>query len=104
MFTNINKGYYFTTTQETTQLELATVAGQILHDKGLIKSAQPKQVSVDQVRSMLASSWEYLGLYTFACNTRASSDRARKYLDYQPDEPTVFECMEHDLMACLEGK
>ncbi|KAF2174958.1 NAD(P)-binding protein [Zopfia rhizophila CBS 207.26] len=98
------EGYYFTVTQETSQLELAIAAGKILKAHGLIETEKPKRVSIDQIRNMCSSSgWAFDGLYTFASNTRAKSDRAQKYLDYVPKQPTVFECMEEDLLSCLQS-
>jgi hypothetical protein len=95
------QGYYFTASQETSQLDLAKRAGEVLESHGLIKSAEPKQIPVDVVKAMwLGGDWPYLGLYTFACNTRAKADRAKKYLGYQPSSPSVLDCMEDDLLAC----
>ncbi|KAF2204247.1 NAD(P)-binding protein [Delitschia confertaspora ATCC 74209] len=92
------EGYYFTATQEASQLELATAAGKILYARGVIDTEEPKKLSIEEIGAMtLGSSWPYMGFYTFACNTRAKADRARKYLGYEPRAPSVFECMEEDL-------
>jgi hypothetical protein len=70
----------------------------------LIQSAHPERLPVDAIGDMwLGGDWPYLGLYTFACNTRVKADRARKYLSYIPSGPTVFECMEEDLLACRKA-
>jgi hypothetical protein len=47
----------------------------------------------------LGGDWPFEGLYSFACNTRARSDRAQKCLGYNPSGPSVLECMEDDLLA-----
>jgi hypothetical protein len=73
-----------------------------MHANGLIHTTEPEQLPLEKIKAMDLGdpSWGYLGLYTFACNTRVRADRARKYLDYEPKAPSVFECMEQDLMAC----
>lgn len=75
-----------------------------MHANGLIPTAEPRQLPLDQIRAMDLGdpSWGYMGLYTFACNTRVRADRARRDLGYDPKAPSVLELMEVDLMACRE--
>lgn len=81
---------------------MAKAAGRILHSYDLIKADQPKKLSLEAVRNMRGgSSWEPMGLYTWACNTRTRSDRARKFLAYKPDAPSLWDTMEADLLAAV---
>ena len=83
-----------------TQLELAIAAGKILKARGVINTDEPKKLDVEEIRAMhLGSSFSHMGLYTFACNTRARADRARKLFGYERKAPTVLECMDEDLQA-----
>ena len=82
---------------------MAKAAGKILHAHGLIKTEQPKQLSIETVRNMRGgSSWEPMGLYTWACNTRTRSDRAMKFLGYSPTAPSLWDTMEADLLGAVE--
>ena len=79
-------------------MELAKEAGKILKARGVIDTEEPKELDVEDIRAMyLGSTWAYMGPYTFACNTRARADRARKCFGYERKAPTVFECMREDL-------
>ncbi|KAL2055304.1 hypothetical protein ABVK25_004642 [Lepraria finkii] len=96
-------GYYFASSHEVSQLHLAKRAGEILHTKGLIPTDQPKQLSLRTVREMRGgSSWEPMGLYTWACNTRARSYRSELLLVYEPNAPSVIDTLEDDLLAAVE--
>ena len=99
----IVQGYYFASSQEISQLDLAREAGRTLHAHGLIPTEEPKRLSVETVREMRGgSSWEPMGLYTWACNTRARADRAREVLGYAPDAPSLWDALEGDLLAAVE--
>lgn len=94
------KGYYFTATQEHSWLAFATAVGSILKKHHLIENEEPLQLSVEDITKLThGSSWPYEGVYSFACNTRTKSERARKVLGYQPSAPGLFECLEHDILA-----
>ena len=43
-----------------------------------------------------------MGLYAWACNTRARPDRARKYLGYEPSVPSLWDTLEDDLLTTVE--
>lgn len=58
---------------------------------------------VETVREMQGgSSWEPMGVYTWACNTRARADRARSLLGYAPSAPNVQSALEGDLLDAVE--
>jgi nucleoside-diphosphate-sugar epimerase len=93
-------GYFFAESQEASQIELAKHAGKILAAKGLIPSAEPKVLPLDVVREMRGgSSWEPMGIYTWASNTRTSCDRSRSELGYKPTAPSLWDTMEGDFMV-----
>ncbi|OAA56798.1 NAD(P)-binding domain protein [Cordyceps fumosorosea ARSEF 2679] len=97
------EGYYFATTQELSQLDLAKAAGEILHKHGLIPAAEPKSLSVADVREMRGgSSWGPMGVYTWACNTRVRPDRATSLLGFTPTAPSVLDTLEQDLLDAVE--
>jgi hypothetical protein len=84
---------------------MAIEAGRILKSHNIINDAEPLQVPVDQVKTMVGKSkWPYYGLYVFACNTRTCADRARKVFGYESHAPTLWETMERDLLLAHEGK
>lgn len=85
------------------QFDLAKEASRILHAHGLIPTAEPKSLSANTVREMRGgSSWEPMGVYTWACNTRTRADRAREALTYAPDAPSLAGALEGDLLDAIE--
>ncbi|KIW05054.1 uncharacterized protein PV09_04209 [Verruconis gallopava] len=96
------EGYFFTTSQEASQKELATVTGRILHAKGLISSSEPKSVSDEVIEQMLkAIPYPDIGFYMFSNNSRAKPERAKKELGYEPKAPTLWETVEADIDDAL---
>lgn len=93
-------GYYFTASQEASQLDIAKAAGKILKKHGLIQQEEPKQVSIDQVDAMMESRrYPGIGRYMFAANSRSKAERAPKLLGYEPKAPSIWETIEADLLA-----
>lgn len=99
------KGYYFAASSEVAQLDLAKVAGKILKTHGIIESAEPKALSLEQVDGMVSAfGVPHLGTYIFAANSRTLADRAREVLGYQPKGPSLWDALEADLLACAHGR
>ncbi|KAK4663574.1 hypothetical protein QC763_609630 [Podospora pseudopauciseta] len=95
-------GYYFTATQEVSQLDFATAIGRILKKHGVIEYEEPVQLPLDDIwKTAQKSKWRYTGIYAFACNTRTVSERARKVLGYEPKAPSLFDCLEEDVLAAV---
>ena len=93
-------GYYFCSSQEATQYDMAVAAGKIFKKHGVLENEEPKQLSVDQVNGMLSHyKVPGLALYMYAANSRTRADRANKVLGYEPRAPTIWETMEADLLA-----
>ncbi|KAF8216551.1 NAD(P)-binding protein [Mycena galopus ATCC 62051] len=98
------EGYYFASSQEASQIDMARAAGKILKAHGRLDTAEPKGVSLDTVKGMMseASKAGYPGLGTcvFAGNSRTRADRATKLFGYEPKALSLWEAMEADLRAC----
>ena len=78
--------------------------GRILKKRNIIENGDPLQMPVEEIWKLTGGSkWPYMGVYSFACNTRTRSERARKVLDYQPSAPGLFECLEEDILAAAAG-
>lgn len=93
-------GHYFTSSQEASQLDIAKAAGKILKKHGLIQQEELKQVSIDQVDTMIKSRhYPSIGRHMFAANSRSKAERAPKLLGYEPKAPSIWETMEADLLA-----
>jgi nucleoside-diphosphate-sugar epimerase len=97
------QGYYFTASQEASQIDIATAVGKILKRHGRVEDANPIQLPLEQVSSMVAHySLKDLGAYMFAANSRTKADRAEKLLGYKPEHPNLWDAMEADLLACFQ--
>lgn len=60
------------------------------------------QLPLDDIwKTAQKSKWRYTGIYAFACNTRTVSERARKVLGYEPKAPSLFDCLEEDVLAAV---
>ncbi|KAF1941140.1 NAD(P)-binding protein [Clathrospora elynae] len=95
-------GYYFAGTQEHSQLDVAKEAGKILHKHGVIKDAEPVQVSLEQLDSMASfPGFEKLARYLFASNSRTRAERAEKLFAYKGEAPGLLENLEADIMDAI---
>jgi nucleoside-diphosphate-sugar epimerase len=95
-------GYFFTTTQEASQKDLAAATGKLLHAKGIIDSAEPRQVSESVIAGTLSERpYPELGFYMFAGNSRAVADRAKKELAFMPRAPSLWDTLQKDVEDAL---
>ncbi|KAF2144826.1 uncharacterized protein K452DRAFT_245996 [Aplosporella prunicola CBS 121167] len=98
-----HEGYYFTSTQELNQLEIARATGRILKNKSLLSTEETKQLPFDQVNQMLKHPvFGVIGRYMFASNSRSRSDRARKLFGYKAVAPSFLDCLEEDLDYAIQ--
>lgn len=97
------EGYYFATHQETRQKELATAFGKILHARGVLKTAEPKQVGEEVVDEALKGMGPQVGWYNFGNNSRATSGRAQKVLGWKPHEKPLWDVLESDIDSFLSN-
>lgn len=95
-------GYYFSATNEIVQRELAERVGAALLKRGVIESAEPISLSVDDVRTMLGgANGGALALYVFASSSRSRADRAVKELGWNSLDTTLWDELEADIDAAL---
>lgn len=91
-----------TTSQEASQKDIAEATGKILHAKGILPTAETKEVSEDVIAGTLSErKYPDLGFYMFASNSRGKADRAKKELDFKPKASTLWETLEADLTDAL---
>ncbi|KAF7338105.1 NAD(P)-binding protein [Mycena venus] len=90
-------GFYFNSSSELAWKDAAVATGKLMASLGLIESAEPKEVTVENIQSMLGGTG--LGLYLFGSNSRSRADRARNVFGWKPTGPGFMEVMEADLLA-----
>jgi hypothetical protein len=99
------KGYYFCSSQEASQYDLAVAAGKVLKKLGVVDTEEPKKCTVKEVGGMLG---QYgipdIALYMYAANSRTRADRAGRVLGYKPSAPSIWECVEGDLLAYQQNQ
>jgi hypothetical protein len=104
VLTLISQGYYFTATQEVTQLETAKRVGQILHAQGRLSAPDPKQLDLATIDGLMQHRViANIARYLFAANSRSSADRARKLFDFHPSQPGLWDELEADLAAAQKA-
>ncbi|KAK7706801.1 hypothetical protein SLS63_013907 [Diaporthe eres] len=92
------EGYYFLTSEEITQKEIAVAAGKILKRQGAVATEQPRQVTLEELDAMLPHiPFRAVGRLLFAANSRSNPDRSRRVLSYEPRGPGFMDCLEDDL-------
>lgn len=97
------QGYYFTAVEEVSQYDIAAAVGKILKEQGQLPSEVPRQVSLEELDSMLT----YIPLQgtarlLFGSNSRSKPDRARKLLGYKPQRRSFLESLEEDLSSAVK--
>ncbi|KAJ7126766.1 NAD(P)-binding protein [Mycena epipterygia] len=90
-------GFYFTSGSELTWKDVAATAGKVMASLGLVESAEPKESSAADVKSMLGGSG--LALYIFGSNSRCRADRGRNLFNWKATAPAFLEVFEADLLA-----
>ncbi|KAK4548808.1 hypothetical protein LTR36_008581 [Oleoguttula mirabilis] len=94
------EGYYFASSQEASQIDIAKAASKMLKSNGMPETAEPKAISLEEIAGTYVTPSGYrIGTYMFAANSRTRAHRAAKLSGYSPSAPTVFERMEADLLA-----
>jgi nucleoside-diphosphate-sugar epimerase len=96
-------GYYFASTQEHSQIELARAAGKVLHTHGVIESPEPVQVDLEQLDSMANfPGFPKLARYLFASNSRSRAERAQALFGYMGEAPGLIEGLESDVLDVIK--
>jgi nucleoside-diphosphate-sugar epimerase len=97
-----NNGYYFAATQEHSQLQLARATAAILYKHGVIKDAEPVQVSLDQLDTIAnIPGFPWLARYMFASNSRTKPERAEKLWGYKGKAEGLMDALEKDVLYAL---
>ncbi|KAL1848915.1 hypothetical protein Daus18300_013424 [Diaporthe australafricana] len=92
------EGYYFLTSEEVNQKEIAVAAGKILKRKGLVATEEPKQVTLEHLDTLLSKSrFPGVARLVFASNSRSTPDRTRKVLSYEPRGLSFLDSLEDDI-------
>ncbi|KAK3110712.1 hypothetical protein LTR53_014720 [Teratosphaeriaceae sp. CCFEE 6253] len=98
------EAYYFTGSQEASQKEVAVKVGRFLKTHGVLATAEPKQLLLDEIALLSGGHpWAGLGTYLWAANSRTRADRAEKLFGFKPSAPGLWETLEEDLLACIRG-
>ncbi|KAF2835764.1 NAD(P)-binding protein [Patellaria atrata CBS 101060] len=97
------QGYYFASSQEASQKEIATTTGKVLEKLGVITNAEPLSLPTAEIDTMIKVYPQYplLGRYLFASNSRTTADRATKWLGYKPSAPSLWDTVEEDITTAL---
>lgn len=96
-------GYYFASTQEHSQLDIARVTGSILHAQGVVADPELKPIGLDQLDAMFnIPGYPKLARYFFASNSRTRADRAEKLFGYKAKAPGLLESLEEDVLDAIK--
>ncbi|KAG8156616.1 hypothetical protein KVR01_013567 [Diaporthe batatas] len=91
-------GYYFLTSEEVNQKDIAVAAGKILKQKGLVPTEEPKQLTLEELDSLLPQSrFPGVARLAFASNSRSTPDRTKKVLSYVPRGLSYMDSLEDDI-------
>ena len=97
-------GYYFASTQEHSQIDVAKAVGSILHKHGVIKDAEPVQIGLQELDGMANfPGFPKLARYLFASNSRTRAERAGEKWGYRGEAPELLECLEGDVLDAIKG-
>ncbi|RYO14520.1 hypothetical protein AA0111_g12001 [Alternaria arborescens] len=95
-------GYYFASTQEHSQIDVAKATGEVLHRHGVIDDATPVQISLERLDAMAnIPGFPRLARYLFASNSRTRAERAGKAWGYKGEAPGLLECLEADILDAV---
>ena len=91
------QGYYFAENGRHSWRQLAEKIGEVLHKKGIVKSAEVTSFPDDEVDSTLGESFAWFGL---ASQSNSKADRIRK-LGWKPHRPSLFDSVEEQVDALI---
>ncbi|KAI8716794.1 hypothetical protein NCS52_00973800 [Fusarium sp. LHS14.1] len=97
------QGYYFTAVEEVSQYDIAAAFGKILKAQGQLPSEVPRQVSLEELDSMLTYiPLEGTARLLFGSNSRSKPDRAQRLWGYKPQRWSFLESLEEDLSSAVK--
>jgi nucleoside-diphosphate-sugar epimerase len=99
-------GYYFASTQEHSQRDLANEVGRILQERGFIENKEPVQVGLEYLDQMvnIYPTFPKLARYLFASNSRTRAERARDLWGYKGEAPGLLEYLEQDVLDAVGAR
>jgi nucleoside-diphosphate-sugar epimerase len=96
-------GYYFASTQEASQRELAERVGAVLAARGKVARKEPVEVEVEELDGLLDyPAFPNLGRYLFASNSRSRAERAGRW-GFKGETPGLWEALEGEVERALEA-
>ena len=101
------KSYYFASTREMSQLQLAEAIGKVLVRKSLIEDAIPRQLTPEQLKEMRSGRFgdtPEIALFILASSSRTVPTRSRQVLHYEPNMPSLLEIFDDEVENCLEHR
>ncbi|KAH6622409.1 NAD(P)-binding protein [Boeremia exigua] len=97
-------GYFFAGTQEHSHIEIARAVGEVLARQGVVEDQKPVQIGTEELDGMAnIPNFPKLARYLFASNSRTKAERAEKLWEYKGEAPGLMECLEDDVVDCLEN-
>ena len=98
-------GYYFASTQEHSQIDVAKATAAILHKHGVIKDAEPVQIGLQELDGMaIFPGSPKLARFFFASNSRTRAERAAEKWGYKGEAPGLLESLEADVLDAISMK
>lgn len=95
-------GYYFLTSEEINQKDIAIAAGKVLKQKGLVPTEEPKQLTLDELDKLLPQSrFPRVARLVFASNSRSTPERTKKVLSYEPKGLSFLDSLEDDISRAV---
>lgn len=96
-------GYYFASTQEHSQIDLARATAAILHKHGVIEDAEPVRVGLEVLDGMASfPGFPMLGRYLFASNSRTRAERAGEAFGYKGEAEGLMDVLERDVLDAIK--
>lgn len=97
-------GYFFAATQESEHIEIARKVGEVLARRGVIKAAEPVEISLEELDSMATlPNFPRLARYLFASNSRTRADRAGELWGYRGEALGLMDSIEEDVEHALKA-
>lgn len=94
------RGYYFASSQELSQIQLAEAIGKVLEQKGMIEDVTPRQLTPEQLKEMRSGKFgdtPEIALFMLASSSRTVPQRSKAVLNYEPNMPNLLEMLDEEV-------
>lgn len=98
------KGYYFASSQELSQLQLADAIGKVLKKRGMMEDPTPRQLTPEQLKEMRSGKFgdtPEIALFMLASSSRTVPQRSRTVLGYESNMPNLLDMLDEEVDNCL---